>query len=215
MFRTRVRVKEAAVIWLVLFGCGPKKPPVGSVLVEAPPAGAVVSAVEVDPGATDAPVASVDRPLAYGNGLPWLGDAVTPEQQALLKAEALLADLERTPLPRSPIESQEQAGDALDVAQEALSWLATSSRDSSLRVPSAARAGDAWRLAAHASHGVAPPMDLPMRRHPEFRAQVELAVVPLAEKARAAYERVITDLSADPTWQSHARWGLASIEELL
>lgn len=204
------------MIWLVLLGCGPKKPPVGSVLVEAPPPGAEVSAVEVDPDAEMVEdVDPVDRPVAYGTGLPWQGDAVTPEQQALARAEVLLADLERTPLARSPIESQEQAGDALDVAQEALSWLATSSRDSSLRVPSAARAGDAWRLAAQASHDVAPPMDLPLRRHPEFRAQVELAVVPLAENARAAYERVLSDLSADPTWQAHARWGLASIQELL
>jgi len=184
---------------LLGLACAPRKPPEGSVEISASlqePVGEASATPTGPPAPLPIPVMTGAVPLPLGVGRPWEGAASTEAQRAFVRAEdalRLMGDgLE-------PVMSLDEALGYTQRAEEVRSLLSVSSLEAELRGPSAARLGDAQRLASSACRSAVEAGDL------------EEACGPLTDGASAAYELGLEQTGDQPQWHGHITWALQDL----
>lgn len=186
-------------MWLLLaLGCPPKTPPEGS--------------VEMTPPADLPPVEMPNvagNPLPYGTAYPFEA-ASTETEQALVRADELLAGMKAWPTSDQPAGMKKRAVDIGGEGEKALAELAVVATDPDLAGIGMCRTGDVWRLTAEAMSEVPPPVPGAMG----YQTELDLATAPIWGHARAAYLMALEVEGLDPRWNSHALWGLGKIEEV-
>ncbi|MCP4805463.1 MAG: hypothetical protein GY884_08950 [Proteobacteria bacterium] len=186
-------------MWLILsLGCPPKTPPEGSVPMEPPMERPMVEMPNV-----------AGNPLPFGTAYPFDAPA-TDTQQALVRADELLAGMKAWPMSDSAAGMKKRAVDIGLEGERALAELEVVGSDANLAGIGLCRAGDAWRLMAEAMADVPPPVPGAMG----YQTELDAATAPIWGHSRAAYLMALEIEGLDDRWNSHALWGLGKIEEL-
>ncbi|MCB9766093.1 MAG: hypothetical protein H6739_40330 [Alphaproteobacteria bacterium] len=203
------------ILLSLLLACGPKVPPEGSTELDVGVSGVGPVSEAPAPDGSIGPVEmpSADAPLPLGTALPFEGAPKTAAQQAFVDGEAILQEMHAAAAPKSPADSQRLAIEATEQAEAAIALFETASAEAELSLPSAARAGDAWRLAAEATRRTQPPIHVPPEGEVPFRAEVAAIAAELEAKAFDSYHVVLVSRVVDERWKAHARWAVAQLPE--